>query len=200
MDTLQKLLGRMAGTGVYAPKVPGTIAMRNVYRAIYRWENAGMVEYQKFWKDTPGWVWLTNTGLRSHNLTFTPWSPRQGSEFQHRHFINEIRVKLENRYGFLLPWESERMVRKRLSESREGNHAPDAVVAIDGKRLALEVELTNKTAKRTEAIIKNMLTNYDGIWYFVTQKSQNLIYKYSRLHDNLQVYQLADVLPNERIE
>src|SRR4051812_37713351 len=70
LDTLQKLLGRSPGGSQHAPKVSGMIAQSNVYRIIRRWETLGLVEYQKFWDDTPGWVWLTATGLRGRGMNY----------------------------------------------------------------------------------------------------------------------------------
>ena len=46
-------------------------------------------------------------------------------------------------------------------------HRPDAVVRVDdGRRVAVEVELTLKSRARMERIVGRLLTDYDAVWYF----------------------------------
>jgi hypothetical protein len=195
LDTLQKLLGRMAGIGTVPQAIPGLLAIRNVYRIVARWENVGCAQYQKFWDDTPGWVWLTPTGLKARGLSYAPWSPRQGSDFEHLHIINELRFKLEERYSLLLPWMSDRRLRKEAGEEKTKDYTPDARIMVDDTRIAIQVEITPKSVKRTEAIIKNTLDRYEGVWYFVNDSTEPLIRRLSRTYSKIKVYKLSEVLP-----
>ena len=43
---------------------------------------------------------------------------------------------------------------------------PDAEVEVDGRRVAVEVELTQKQTGRVEQIVSEMLGRYDAVWYF----------------------------------
>jgi hypothetical protein len=199
LDTLQKLLGRAPGRAQIAPKIEGLIATSNVYRIIRRWETLGLVEYQKFWDDSPGWVWLTPTGLRARGMNFAPWTPRQGTEFEHLHTINELRFWLEGRYSILLPWQSDRALKREAGELTEREQAkkqiPDALTMIDGTQIAIQVELTSKSHFRTERVIRSLLDQYAGVWYFVSDSTEALIRKHSRSSPKVKVYKLSEVLP-----
>jgi hypothetical protein len=197
-DSLQKLLGRMASSSYNPPAEPGKIARTNVYRVVKRWELLGLTEYQKFWKDEPGWVWLTNAGLRMQGLAFAPWSPRQGTNLQHLHVINEVRLRLEERYGESLSWLSERRLKKQAGElsarERTKRHIPDAVITIEESQVAIQVELTPKSHKRTDRIVESLAEQYDATWYFVTETAEPIVRRAVRSHHKLQVYKLNEVL------
>lgn len=45
-------------------------------------------------------------------------------------------------------------------------HRPDALVAIDGRELAIEVELTHKRRQRTERIMRELIARYGSVSYF----------------------------------
>jgi hypothetical protein len=199
LDTLQKLLGRTPGAAQHAPTITGLIALSNVYRIIRRWETLGFVEYQKFWDDTPGWVWLTVTGLRARGMNYAPWTPRQGTEFEHLHVINELRFWLEGRYSILLPWHSDRQLKKEAGELTEREQAkrqiPDAITEIEGIQVAIQVELTSKSHYRTERVIRSLLDQYPGVWYFVSDQTESVIRKHARSSPKVKVYKLSEVLP-----
>jgi hypothetical protein len=198
-DSLQKLLGRMASSSYNPPAEPGKIARTNVYRVVKRWELLGLTGYQKFWKDEPGWVWLTNAGLRMQGLAFAPWSPRQGTNLQHLHVINEVRLRLEERYGEDISWLSERRLKKQVGElaarERTKRQIPDAVITVEGAQVAIQVELTPKSHKRTDGIVGNLVAQYDAVWYFVTEAAEPIIRHASRSQSKLKVYKLKEVLP-----
>lgn len=196
-DTLEKLLGRMPGKSHNQPKELGKLNRKTVYRLISRLEQLGLLEYQKFWDDTPGWVWLTSTGLRAQALAYAPWSPRQGTDFQHLHITNEVRFRLEtSKQGDQLAWESERALRKEAGEGAEADkkHLPDAAVTVDGSLIAIQVELTPKSGKRTQAIIANLLSRYAGIWYFVNEVTDPVIRKSIGTSKKVNLYQLGEIL------
>jgi hypothetical protein len=192
-------LGRTPGRSQHAPKLAGLINIHNVYRIIRRWEKVGLVEYQKFWDDTPGWVWLTTAGLRGRGMPYAPWSPRQGTEFEHLHTINEVRFRLEERYSLLLNWQSDRYLKREAGELTGSEQAklylPDSVITVEGTQIAVQVELTSKSNKRIDKIVKNLVDHYPAIWYFVNDITEPGIRRASRSSPKIKVYKLSEVLP-----
>jgi hypothetical protein len=199
LDTLTRLLGQHPGQGPNQPKTAGLLAARNVYRIVRRWEMVGLATYQKFWADAPGWVWLTPVGLKEQGLAYSLWNPRQGTDFIHLHTINEIRFRLEARYGLTLAWQSERQLKRDSGEltpsERSKLHIPDAVIRVETMPVAVQVELTPKSNPRTEKIIRNLLDRYGGVWYFVNDVTEPMIRKHSRSFPKVKVYKLSEVLP-----
>jgi hypothetical protein len=117
----------------------------------------------------PPWTWLTRTGLAACGLPYTP-APPALARLAHIRAVVAVRLALEaaTRYaaagGY---WRSERRLRARMG-GRVGlrEHVPDgeahwpddAPVAWAGECWAIEAELTRKTASRTAAIMRELLT------------------------------------------
>lgn len=195
-DTLQKLLGRMPGKSLNLPKEEGKIALRNVQRVITRWETLGIACYQKFYQSEPGWVWLSTAGLRTQALPYAPWSPRQGTDFGHLHYLNEVRLWLEERYTVRLRWESERSLRKQAGEEKQ-LHVPDGVITLDGNIVAIEVELSPKSDRRTKEAIHELLKHHPGVWYFVTDITHPVIERAKGTSERVKLYHLHKLVGSQ---
>ena len=198
-DTLQKLLGRLAGAGGYAQAEAGKIAERNVRRIISRWREMGLVKHKKYLYSEPAWVWLTHKGLREVGLAYRLYTP-SAATLTHLHLVNELRLRLENRYGERMGWKSERRLRlefEQLSEEeRTRRHLSDADVTLDGTLIGIEVELTQKSAPRVEAIIRRLAIQYPAVWYFVNEATEPVIKRAIGTHEKkIRVYNLSEVLP-----
>ncbi len=72
---------------------------------------------------------------------------------------------------------SERQLRYEWGreETTKDKHVPDAEIVIDGNLVALEVELTQKSHKRIQQILRELLRNYGSIWYCTTQGTEGFI-------------------------
>jgi hypothetical protein len=115
------------------------------------------------------WTWLTRAGLAACGLAYAP-APPALARLAHIRAVAAVRLALEAapRYaaggGY---WRSERRLRSRMG-GRVGvrEHVPDAEVhwpddapvAWAGECWAIEAELTPKTASRTTAIMRELLT------------------------------------------
>jgi len=115
------------------------------------------------------WTWLTRAGLAACGLPYAP-APPALARLAHIRAVAAVRLALEAapRYaaggGY---WRSERRLRSRMG-GRVGlrEHVPDAEVhwpddapvAWAGECWAIEAELTPKTASRTTAIMRELLT------------------------------------------
>lgn len=197
-DTLQKLLGREPQQDHSAVPVHGVLSERNTRRAIRRWFDEDLVVYKKILFAEPGYVWLTALGLKAAHLDYKPYQPAVAS-LPHSHVLNELRLKLEGRYQARLTWVAERELRRgheRLDkDKRRGWHLPDAVVTLDQKAIAIEVELTQKTDRRLTETVERLTQQYQGVWYFVSDDVREAVVKAIGTRTQIfRVYPLAEVL------
>jgi hypothetical protein len=64
---------------------------------------------------------------------------------------------------------------------------PDAVVELDGKTIAVEVELTAKTAARVRDIMRRVVGRYGRVWYFVAPAAATVVQRaWSQLEPSVQ--------------
>src|SRR5215469_2819603 len=115
------------------------------------------------------WTWLTRAGLGACGLPYAP-APPALARLAHIRAVAAVRLALEAAPGYAAAggyWRSERRLRSRMG-GRVGlrEHVPDAEVhwpddapvAWAGECWAIEAELTPKTASRTTAIMRELLT------------------------------------------
>lgn len=198
IDTLRKLLGRQAGTGGRPVAEAGRIAPRNVRRVLARWQALQLVVYRKLLHHEPGWVWLRHKGLREMGLPYRLYTPAAAS-LRHMHVVNELRVQLEARYGPRLAWKSERQLRREVEQLPEGErqhiHVTDAEITVDGVGIGVEVELTQKSAKRLARILARLRNQYAAVWYFVTDATAPAVQRARAGNTQVfKVYNLKEVL------
>lgn len=150
-----------------------------VHKLVQRWQELGLVSYQKFeyGADKAGWVWLTNTGLQLVGLDYRYNEPNF-TLLEHRRQVNQVRLWFEKQAieeDQELEWTSEREWLYMLGG--KVGHIPDAVIVWKGKKLALEIELSRKRTERIKEIITGILAidKIDGGVYFVNSATENLI-------------------------
>jgi DNA-binding CsgD family transcriptional regulator len=130
-----------------------------------RWQKAGWVEGRALLVGQPVFVWLTREGQRLAGLSYKLWSPNPGI-LAHVRAVVEVRLYVIERRPAAV-WVSERQIaRDRRFEPGESGHLPDALVQIDGREAAVEVELTLKKRARLERIVATNLARYENVWYF----------------------------------
>ncbi len=195
-DQLQWLLGQRAGGPMRSGAELGHATVRDM---IERWQRAGLVEHRKFLVGQPGWVWLTRRGLEQMDLPYRVWEP-QASGLSHVYWCSQMRLVLERRWaarGHRAVWQSERRLRyeeeQQRREARAGgttyttSHLPDAVVEVDDKTIAVEVELTAKTGARVRDIMRRVVWRYGRAWYFVAPAAATVVQQaWSQLESSMQ--------------
>jgi hypothetical protein len=133
-----------------------------------RWRARGDAESARLGPGGP-WTWLTRAGLAACGLPYTA-APPALARLAHIRAVIAVRLALESASGYAAAggyWRSERRLRARMG-GRVGlrEHVPDgevhwpddAPVAWAGECWAIEAELTPKTATRTAAIMRELLT------------------------------------------
>lgn len=131
-----------------------------------RWQRAGLVESRVLLVGEPVFIWLTPRGLRTLGSDFKPWRPDAVGLLAHFRAVTDVRLHLDSRYPNGA-WVSERLVRRGLARTeRRVEHVPDAELWVGDRRVAIEVELTQKERLRTEEIAAHLSYRYEAVWYF----------------------------------
>jgi hypothetical protein len=76
--------------------------------------------------------------------------------------VNDVRLHVQGRAPGT-EWVPERVLaRERVA----GEHLPDGVAITEGRRVAIEVELTVKSRERVTAILDELTGRFDALLYF----------------------------------
>lgn len=134
---------------------------RTVQRVLARLRETGLVATRRLLVGEPAWVLPTAAGLRAAGLGFGVWRPRVGL-LAHVAAVNDVRLHTHARSPDS-EWVPERVLAR---ERRVGEHLPDALVFVDGRRVAVEVELTVKTQRRLTGILDELAGRFDATLYF----------------------------------
>ena len=134
---------------------------RTVQRTVARLRAAGLVTTRRVLVDEPAWVLPTSAGMAACGSGFGVWRPRIGS-LAHVAAVNDVRLHIQGRAPST-QWIPERVLaRDRLA----GEHLCDGVAITDGRRVAIEVELTPKSRRRITAILDELTGRFDAVLYF----------------------------------
>jgi hypothetical protein len=134
---------------------------RTVQRVLSRLRDAGLIRTCRLLLGDPAWVIPTAAGLRAAGHSFAVWHPRVGL-LAHVAAVNDVRLHAQARSPES-EWISERILAR---ERRMGEHLPDALVLVDGQRVAIEVELTVKSQRRLTGILDELAGRFDTVLYF----------------------------------
>jgi len=134
---------------------------RTMQRVLARLREAGLVTTRRLLVGEPAWVIPTRAGLRAAGQSFGAWHPRVGL-LTHVAAVNDVRLHVHARSP-----ESEWVPERLLARERQpGEHLPDGVVVTEGRRVAIEVELTVKSQRRLTAILDELTGRFDAVLYF----------------------------------
>ena len=134
---------------------------RTVQRVLARLRDAGLIDTHRLLVGDPTWVIPTGAGLRATGQGFGVWRPQVGL-LAHVASVNDVRLHIQARSPES-EWIPERILAR---ERRAGEHLPDAVVLVDGQRVAIEVELTVKSQRRLTTILDELTGRFDTTLYF----------------------------------
>jgi hypothetical protein len=154
-------LGEQYGARVDQLEILMGCGPRTVQRVTGRLRAAGLVTTRRLLVGDPAWVIPTSAGLRAAGQHFHTWEPRVGL-LAHVAAVNDVRMHVQARSP-----ESEWIPERLLARDRQaGAHLPDGVVITDGRRVAIEVELTVKSQRRVTAILDELTARFDAVLYF----------------------------------
>ena len=134
---------------------------RTVQRTVARLRGAGLVRTERVLAGEPAWVLPTAAGMTACNSGFGPWRPRL-SLLTHVAAVNDVRLHIQGRAPST-EWIPERVLAR---DHQAGEHLPDGVAITDGRRVAIEAELTPKSRRRISAILDELNVRFDAVLYF----------------------------------
>lgn len=166
MDLLAVLLGHLSGTD--------RLTERRARDVSSRWVAAGWARHERGLYGEPSWIMLTRAGTSQLGLR-RPASIRP-AELAHCHAVAACRLAVAAEYPHRI-WTPERMVPIE-------KHRPDAVVTLqDGRRFAVEVELSKKGPHRTAEIVDVHLRRFAGVIYYATEEVARQFDQPDRMND-----------------
>lgn len=140
---------------------------RTVQRTVARLRAAGLVRAERMIVGEPAWVTPTSAGMAACGSGFGIWHPRIGL-LTHVAAVNDVRLHIQGRAPET-EWIPERLLAR---ERRAGEHLPDGVAITEGRRVAIEVELTVKSRERVSAILDELAGRFDTVLYFCASGPQ----------------------------
>jgi hypothetical protein len=158
---LLRWLAEQYGARVDQVEMLLTCGPRTVQRSLARLRAAGLVETRRLLVGERAWAIPTSKGLRTAGQGFGMWHPRLGL-LAHVAAVNNVRLHIARRSP-----ESEWVCERSLAREREpGEHLPDALVITEGRRVAIEVELSVKSQRRVRSILDELSGRFEAILYF----------------------------------
>lgn len=134
---------------------------RTVQRTVRRLRAAGLVRTERVLVGEPAWVLPTAAGMAACSSGFCAWRPRIGL-LAHVAATNDVRLHIQGRAPST-DWVPERTLAR---DRQAGEHLPDGVAITEGRRVAIEVELTAKSRRRVTAILDELTGRFDAVLYF----------------------------------
>jgi hypothetical protein len=134
---------------------------RTVQRTVARLREAGLVRTERVLVGEPAWVLPTAAGMAACNSGFAPWRPRL-SLLTHVATVNDVRLHIQGRAPST-EWIPERVLAR---DHQAGEHLPDGIAVTEGRKVAIEAELTPKSKRRITAILDELTGRFDAVLYF----------------------------------
>jgi hypothetical protein len=140
-----------------------------------RWERAGWVRGRAMLVGEPVFVWLTRRGHGIAGIDYAVWRPNAGM-LAHIAAVTDVRLDVMRRRPGA-QWVSERELHREVAAApgRLQRHRPDGLVVLDGREVAVEVELTLKRRARIESIMRELVARYGSVSYFAAPAPQRTL-------------------------
>lgn len=145
-------------------KLLGPISERTVRALIDRWVRGGLVNRRTIFAGDHAWLWPTRAGLNLAPLKLPYWEPRPGI-LDHVYWVSETRFRVAARHPNA-EWISERRLRAEAGGANRPEHMPDALVLRGDRKIAIEVQLAQKSRDRASETLLYLSRTYSGAWIF----------------------------------
>ena len=149
-------------------KLLGPISERTVRALIDRWVRGGLANRRTIFAGDHAWLWPTRAGLDLAPLRLPYWEPRPGI-LDHVYWVTETRFRVAQRHPDSR-WISERQLRAEAGGANRPEHMPDGLVLKGERKIAVEVQLAQKSADRAGATLAHLTDTYDGAWIFAKSR------------------------------
>lgn len=154
------------------------------YRRLLKLTQHGFLQHQQLLYGFPGVYWCTKLGTEISNDTLSTIRKINLNTFSHQ--LKALHLSLSLTKEHKGKFTTEREIRQSLGFAaiKSNLHIPDGMLEINNKKIAIEVELTVKSQRRLEKILRHYQRDfsYDQVWYYCgTQEVKN---KIDRLNKN----------------
>lgn len=144
--------------------------LKVIYRRLRFLTQEGFLKYYALFRDLPGAWALTEQGVDLCDSELPPAAISFG-RLRHDKFLVDLEIDLFAQFD-VIEWKTERVLRKNAGHQGVGQrgHIPDGVMILDdGRRIAVELELSTKGEERLRKIMQQYEADsfHDEIWYFV---------------------------------
>jgi hypothetical protein len=126
----------------------------------------GLLSRQRYIVGEPEWLLPTRAGLNAWGEGGGVFTPTL-NQIAHFAAVNDVRLHLW-RQRPAAEWIPERRLRRERSEAGEGRnkHIPDGILILEGRRVAVEVELHYKGKRATESVLAGHSRAFDAMLYY----------------------------------
>jgi len=186
-DQLEIVMGRLQGVA----RVPRTV----VLAAATRWATDGLASLVTFVHGEAPWIWATAAGLEVAGLPYPAAAPK-ARLLAHVRAVNRVRLFVEPRREGAV-WRPEREL--RAFGRPASRPIPDAeILDVGGNVIAVEVELTPKSAVPRRKKMLALVARYDSTWYFASAEAWLGVHDAAcqvppHLADLVRIYALEDI-------
>jgi hypothetical protein len=148
----------------------------------------------RIFRNKPGVYICTKKGaeISGSNL----WAPKHYvnlANYEHDLKVVDLSIELER--------QGEWISMRELRQDSKTDMIPDGVLIKDGKKIAVEVELTKKSEKNLKKKMSyyKRSIDYDEIWYFVSSRVvYDAVEKAAKEMDYVKIFYLSEVLKDEQ--
>lgn len=152
--------------GLIAKKLK--IALPTAYARIRKLTNHGYLYHERIFFGLPGVYYLTSKGIDCSGSALPGLRRISRGTYQHDLTLALLSLKLADQFG--CEYISERSLKYEKMKDGIGipGHIPDGMLLLENKKIAIEVELSKKGARRLQKIMQEYLKNFDidEVWYF----------------------------------
>jgi hypothetical protein len=149
----------------------GASGVRTIVRRMRR---AELVRTERIVALQPAWAIPSAGGLAVCGLPYGVWTPVLG-RLTHVAAVNDVRLHVQTQRPDS-EWLSERQLEWELAKSaRRGRHTPDGVLRLEGREVAIEVELSLKRPEGVEAVLNHHARRFDAIMYYCAPQTIRLL-------------------------
>jgi len=170
------------------------------YRRLKFLKDNGYLYYRKFFKDKPGIFFCTVEGVGVSGSKLSPLKRKISlATYDHNLIVIDVSFKLEKYGNWITDREIWSEIFKKQKEKKTNIHIPDGIIENDGKRTAVEVELTPKSKSRLDKIMKAHRRSrfYDSVFYVVGSEAIGERIKRNSGPLEIKIKLLSEVLKSE---
>lgn len=177
LDQLQLLLAKYrVRTDLEIDRVSRSAALK----VVNRWKAFEWVEYEPLSKFQENYIWLSAKGLKALGFEYRYRVPSQNMG-EHYFWVTQVRLYFmlsKKNQGRFEGWIPERELDRENEFKVKGEkytHLADGELFHDGRRIAIEVELTKKDPQTLKGIFTQLADRYERVYYFVSDFSEGRV-------------------------